>query len=83
MIWDPDLLTAGLNKPPLTRKNIQALTAKLKPKLRAIYKRILVSEAVMVVLVVPCWTSVVLATWVPPVAGLAEIQGYTIVTRCD
>lgn len=83
MIWDLDLLTAGLNKPPLTRKKIQALTAKLKPKLRAIYKRILVSEEVMVVLVVPCWTSVVLATWVPPVAGLAEIKGCTIVTRCE
>jgi hypothetical protein len=31
-------LTAGLNKPPLIRKNIQALTIKLKPKDRAIYK---------------------------------------------
>lgn len=59
--------TAGLNNPPLTLKKIHALTAKLKPKLKAIYKSTLVSDPVMVVFVMPCSTSLVLATWVPPV----------------
>lgn len=45
--------TAGLNNPPLTLKKIHALTAKLKPKLNAIYRSTLVSEPVILVAVVP------------------------------
>lgn len=39
--------TAGLNSPPLTLKKTHALTAKLNPKLNAIYKSTLVSDPVI------------------------------------
>jgi hypothetical protein len=35
-----DMLTAGLKRPPVTRKNAQTLTVKAKPKDRDEYKRL-------------------------------------------
>lgn len=48
--------TAGLKRPPETRKKIQALTAKLKPKARAMYSKL---EVLTDAAVVPCSPSVV------------------------
>jgi hypothetical protein len=53
------LLTAGLNNPPLMRKKTQTLTARLKPKARAMYKS---------APTVGCFafgSASILATWVP------------------
>lgn len=65
-------LTAGLNRPPLTRKNTQTLTIKLNPNTRLMYSSTLVFGAC--VMLFDCWPEVagslaiaaVFATCVPP-----------------
>lgn len=68
------LLTAGLNKPPLTRKNTHTLTIKLNPKTKLIYSSTLVFGACVMLfcswpaVAASLYTAAVLATWVPPKA---------------
>jgi len=59
-------VTAGLNKPPLTRKNTQAFTARLKPKTKLIYPSVLafgICDKLPSLVSAPEFAA--LATWVP------------------
>ena len=63
----PRIRTTGLNKPPLIRKKVQALTVKLNPAASAIYNNCCGVAFLTEVLTSPFWLvfEEILATWPP------------------